>query len=88
MAPSLVVSLVGQLIEIGAVTRSRSVSDRRVQTIELTERGRSLLAESNSAAADLDSEFRSTLSQPGRAALDTLLRELDVQHTATRTVIE
>lgn len=88
VAPSLVVSLVDQLIEIGAVTRSRSVSDRRVQTIELTERGRSLLAESNSAAADLDSEFRSTLSQPGRAALDTLLRELDVQNTATRTVIE
>lgn len=77
VAPSLVVSLADQLIEIGAVTRSRSASDRRVQTIELTERGRELLVESEGVAAELDSEFRAALSEPGQAALDTLLRELD-----------
>lgn len=79
VAPSLVVSLVDQLIEIGAVTRSRSASDRRVQTIELTARGRELLRESESVAVELDSAFRATLSGPGRAALDKLLRELDVR---------
>ena len=85
VTPSLVVSLADQLIEISAVTRSRSTSDRRVQTIELTEQGRELLAESDSAAAELDSEFRATLSEPGQAALDTLLRELDAQRTTIYT---
>ena len=35
VAPSLVVSLVDQLIELGAVKRERSTSDRRVQNIVL-----------------------------------------------------
>lgn len=83
VAPSLVVSLADQLIELGAVTRSRSATDRRVQTIELTKRGRDFLSKSESAAAELDAEFRATLSQAGQAALDALLRELDARRPAT-----
>ncbi len=82
VAPSLVVSLVDQLIEAGAVTRSRSASDRRVQLIELTDRGHDLLAASARAAARLDAEFRASLSPAGRSALDVLLLDLDTQHPA------
>ena len=77
VAPSLVVSLVDQLIELSAVKRERSTSDRRVQVIVLTELGRDLLAASANVATELDSKFRATLSQSGQAALDTLLAELE-----------
>ncbi len=80
VAPSLVVSLVDQLIGTGAVTRSRSASDRRVQVIELTDRGRELLAASTRAAAEFDAEFRASLSPAGRSALDALLLDLDTRH--------
>ncbi len=82
VAPSLVVSLVDQLIDLGAVNRSRSTSDRRVQVVELTQRGRDLLAASAQAAAELDAEFRASLSPAGRSALDTLLHDLDARHPA------
>lgn len=82
VAPSLVVSLIDQLIELGAVNRSRSTSDRRVQVVELTGRGRELLTASATAAAELDAEFRASLSQSGRSALDALLFDLDAQHPA------
>ena len=80
VAPSLVVSLVDQLIEAGVVTRSRSASDRRVQVIELTDRGDELLAASTRAAAELDAEFRARLSPVGQSALDVLLLDLDAHH--------
>ncbi len=82
VAPSLVVSLVDQLIEAGAVTRSRSTSDRRVQLIGLTERGRELLEASARAAEEVDADFRASLSPAGRAALDSLLLDLDTRHPA------
>lgn len=85
VAPSLVVSLVDQLIELGAVSRSRSTSDRRVQTIDLTEQGRELLLASANAAVELDADFRASLSHPGQAALDVLLLDLDVQQPAMYT---
>ncbi|MFT0848267.1 MarR family winged helix-turn-helix transcriptional regulator [Actinomycetaceae bacterium L2_0104] len=77
VAPSLVVSLVDQLIELGAVKRERSTSDRRVQNIVLTDLGRDLLAASANVAAELDGEFRANLSDSGQTALDTLLAELE-----------
>lgn len=80
VTPSLVVSLVDQLIEAGAITRSRSSADRRVQVIELTDRGRELLAASMRVASELDAEFRASLSPTGRTALDALLLDLDVHH--------
>lgn len=74
------IPLVDQLIEAGAVTRSRSTSDRRIQIIELTDRGRELLAASTREAANLDAAFRTSLSPAGRAALDTLLLDLGAHH--------
>ena len=43
VAPSLVVSLVDQLVNIGAVRRTRSTRDRRVQAVEITDEGHGLL---------------------------------------------
>ena len=44
VAPSLVVSLVDQLVRLGAVRRTRSRTDRRAHIIEITAEGRRLLA--------------------------------------------
>lgn len=79
VAPSLVVSLVDQLIELDAVNRSRSSIDRRVQLVELTDRGRELLAAGARAAREVDAEFTARLSTSGRSALGALLLDLDVR---------
>ena len=77
VAPSLVVALVDQLADLGAVGRERSAADRRVQVITLTPKGRELLAESAAAEA-LDAELRARLSPAGRKALATALDELEL----------
>ena len=76
VAPSLVVSLVDQLADLGAIDRERSAADRRVQVITLTPKGRELLAESAAAVEELDAELRARLSPAGRQALATVLKEL------------
>lgn len=76
VAPSLVVSLVDQLVELGAVSRQRSIVDRRVQVVELTAQGRDLLTDSARVAQELDAELRASLSPAGRSSLDVLLAEL------------
>ena len=78
VAPSLVVALVDQLADLGAVGRERSAADRRVQVITLTPKGRELLAESAAAAEALDAELRARLSPAGRKALATALDELEL----------
>ncbi|SDM47818.1 DNA-binding transcriptional regulator, MarR family [Actinomyces ruminicola] len=77
VAPSLVVTLVDQLVDLGAVSKTRSRSDRRAHKIEITPEGRRLLASAVAAAEALDTDIRSALSPAGRAALSTLLTELD-----------
>ena len=62
VAPSLVVSLVDQLASIGAVRRTRSRTDRRVQVIEITDDGRQLLRLATDAAKKLDTDLRNHLS--------------------------
>ncbi|MCS4277461.1 DNA-binding MarR family transcriptional regulator [Mycetocola sp. BIGb0189] len=76
VAPSLVVSLVDQLGNRGAVTRERSATDRRIQVVALTDVGRDLLAQSTRIAADLDEELYARLTPTGKKALETLLAEL------------
>ena len=75
VAPSLVVSLVDQLVRLGAVRRTRSRTDRRAHIIEITAEGRRLLALGADAARRLDAELRASLSPAGRAALDEFLAE-------------
>ena len=76
VAPSLVVTLVDQLTRSGAVRRTRSQSDRRVQTIEITDEGRRLLKAATDVASRLDADLRTTLSPDDQQALDRLLPSL------------
>ena len=76
VAPSLVVTLVDQLTSTGAVRRTRSRSDRRVQTIEITDEGRRLLKAATDVASRLDADLRTTLSPDDQQALDRLLPSL------------
>ena len=68
VAPSLVVSLVDQLVNIGAV--------RRVQTIEITNEGRRLLKTATVVVEKLDDDLRKLLSPNDQQALDRLLPSL------------
>ena len=76
VTPSLVVSLVDQLASIGAVRRTRSQTDRRVQVVEITDEGRQLLRLPTDAAKKLDVELHKHLSPADLQALDRLLPAL------------
>ena len=76
VAPSHVVTLVDQLDEIGAVTRTRGESDRRVQVIQLTPRGRKLLADATRIAQELDDELHAAVSRTAAGGLDMFLAEI------------
>ena len=83
VAPSLVVTLVDQLTSTGAVRRTRSRSDRRVQIIEITDDGRKLLKTATDVASRLDADLRTSLSPDDQQALDRLLPSL--LHSAVTT---
>ena len=83
VAPSLVVTLVDQLTSTGAVRRTRSRSDRRVQTIEITDEGRKLLKTATDVASRFDADLRTSLSPDDQQALDRLLPSL--LHSAVTT---
>ena len=83
VAPSLVVTLVDQLASTGAVRRTRSRSDRRVQTIEINDEGRKLLKTATDVASRLDADLRTSLSPDDQQALDRLLPSL--LHSAVTT---
>ena len=83
VAPSLVVTLVDQLTRSGAVRRTRSRSDRRVQTIEITDEGRKLLKTATDVASRLDADLRTSLSPDDQQALDRLQPSL--LHSAVTT---
>ena len=76
VAPSLVVTLVDQLTRSGAVRRTRSRSDRRVQTIEIKDEGCRLLKAATDVASRLDADLRTPLSPDDQQALDKLLPSL------------
>ena len=83
VAPSLVVTLVDQLTSTGAVRRTCSRNDRRVQTIEITDEGRRLLKAATDIASRLDADLRTLLSPGEQQALDRLLPSLLRAATAT-----
>lgn len=76
VAPSLIVTLLDQLTTIGAITRQRSDTDRRVQVITLTDTGKDLLHQAEAIAYGLDQDFRSSLSAKAQKALDMFLAEM------------
>ena len=82
VAPSLVVSLVDQLVNIGAVRRTHSTRDRRVQAVEITDEGRGLLRLATDVVETLDVDLRKRLSPGDQQDLDRLLPLL-LQSSAT-----
>ena len=82
VAPSLVVTLVDQLTSTGAVRRTRSRTDRRVQVVEITDEGRGLLRLAADVVETLDIDLRKHLSPGDQQNLDRLLPLL-LQSSAT-----
>lgn len=81
-------SLVDQLIELRAVRQDRSSTDRRAKIIELTARGRELLAAVERIARSVDEELRTGLTEKARAALGVLISELDLIDQTTGSMFD
>lgn len=75
-APSRVVALIDSLETTGYVTRSRSITDRRNQQLQLTDSGRTMLAHLRSAAEAQEAEVTSGLDPDERTQLHQLLLKL------------
>ncbi|MEW1736296.1 hypothetical protein AB0346_10150 [Nocardia beijingensis] len=73
VAPSLVVTLVDRLVAMDALVRVQDAADRRVYTLELTDRGRELLGRSVAIVNELDRDLRNSLDQQDAAAVHSAL---------------
>ncbi len=69
VSPSVVVTMLDELEDIGAVRRVRETADRRRQRVELTQRGQTLLRKARLLANQLDDELLASLSPAQRATL-------------------
>jgi DNA-binding MarR family transcriptional regulator len=76
VVPSLIVSLADHLERLGAIRRERDLTDRRRQTLTLTDRGRALLAECERAAAEVDATLTANLTPKQLEALQEALAVL------------
>jgi DNA-binding MarR family transcriptional regulator len=80
--PGLIVTVIDELEEGGFVERRRSGEDRRRTIVELTDRGRSALAQADRLTAAIEDELFASLDAEQRAALRDAL--LQVTRTAWR----
>jgi DNA-binding MarR family transcriptional regulator len=76
VAPSVIVDMVDELEPLDAVRRRRDPVDRRRQLVELTERGRTLIALAASASREVDEELLARLDGRRRQAFLAALSEL------------
>jgi DNA-binding MarR family transcriptional regulator len=76
-----VVQIVDELERMGLVRRQRSITDRRVLTIELTPEGTATSASAAESVAAAEREFLAPLSPPEREVLEGALRRLADYHT-------
>lgn len=79
-AQSRVVALIDSLETAHYVTRSRSITDRRNQQLQLTDSGRTLLVELRSAAEAQEAEVATGLDPDERHQLYKLLLKLGTAH--------
>lgn len=77
---SVVVNMLDELEELGAVRRVRESTDRRRQRVELTDHGRALARQAAQLADQLDAELLAPLTATQTAALRGALRTLAVHH--------
>jgi DNA-binding MarR family transcriptional regulator len=76
IVPSLIVSLADHLERLGAIRRERDLTDRRRQTLALTDHGRALLAKCERAAAEVDAALTANLTPRQVEALQDALAVL------------
>lgn len=69
VAPSLVVTLIDRLVEMGAVRRVRDNVDRRIQTLEITPSGHALLGRCVEQVRALDDQIRTLVGEDAHASL-------------------
>ncbi|MFI1919449.1 MarR family winged helix-turn-helix transcriptional regulator [Nocardia sp. NPDC020380] len=62
VVPSLIVSLADHLERLGAIRRERDATDRRRQTLALTDQGRQLLTTCEQAATEVDATLTARLT--------------------------
>ena len=84
MPPSRMVALVDHLEDKGLVARERNSSDRRVNEIRLTTKGRAALVRANRAALRFHDELLIDLSSSERTQLAGLLRRIAARHCGNR----
>lgn len=77
---SVVVNMLDELEELGAVRRLRDPADRRRHQIELTDLGRELAGKAARIAKQLDDELLAPLDTGQRTALREALRGLAAGH--------
>lgn len=77
---SVVVNMLDELEELGAVRRVRETTDRRRQRVELTDQGRALAREAMQLARQLDKELLAPLTPGQAAALEKTLQKMAVHH--------
>jgi DNA-binding MarR family transcriptional regulator len=75
VAPSLVVALADQLVDLGAIARERDPADRRKQHLVLTPSGERLLDRCGELALRIDAELAAALG-PDAAAVAAALERL------------
>ena len=82
-APSRMVALVDELEDKGLVERRRSPTDRRVNMLHLTRKGRTTLAQSTDAGMIWQEELLANLSTTEREQLLKLLQRVAAPHHLT-----
>ncbi len=74
--PQVIVAVVDSLEDRGLVARHRSRTDRRRSVVELTDRGREVLAGADEAMTAVTDRILGPLDAQERRALETLLRRV------------
>jgi len=77
---SVVVNMLDELEDLGAVRRVRETGDRRRHRVEITDHGRTLLKKATRLANKLDEELLSPLTAGQVAQLRDSLRALSAGH--------
>lgn len=84
--PSRLVALIDDLERAGLVERRRSVQDRRLSVLHLTEQAAVTLADLGHAAAEHEDDLCTALNPDERSQLATLLRRIAGQQGLTPAV--
>ncbi len=86
VAPSRVVVLIDGLEKKGLVARERSVRDRRIYELRLTDEGRAVMGRMRHIGAAHEADMAKALTEEERDTLATLLNKIAASHELTPNV--